>query len=108
VIADLGVELHLEELAGGRVAPQAADPLVLVARPEVPQPDQLEALLLGERDVLVEVPGVVGLVVPEHVPDRVGDQPHGLRYGAALDGQALGDLVLDPVPVLQPVSKPAR
>src|ERR1035437_11138758 len=84
VIADLGVELHFEELTGGRVAPQAADSLVLVPPPEVPQPDQLEALPLRQLDVLQEVPAVIGLAVLERVPDGVGKQLHGLRPGAGL------------------------
>src|ERR1035441_5663085 len=105
VIADLGVELHFEELTGGRVAPQAADSLVLVPTPEVPQPDQIEALPLRQLDVLQEMPAVIGLAVLERVPDGVGKQLHGLRHGAALHGQALRDLAFDPVAILQPVPK---
>jgi hypothetical protein len=74
VVADLRVELHLEDLAGAAVAPQAADPLEPISAPEVPEPDQVRGALPDQRRVLAQMPAVVGLVVLERVPDGIGDQ----------------------------------
>jgi hypothetical protein len=70
---NVGVELHLETLAGVRVDPLAVDSSVLIFRPEIPEFIQLKTLLFETSDVSPDTLSVLRLSVLKSIADRIGN-----------------------------------